>query len=374
MNAEADPGSLGKGVVIYDFLYCRGGAELLTIALARGLAGVQICVAFRDRDAFPDGSLEGIRLRELSGAPRVNFRAWRTLSGLHLFRRRAAFLGDYDWAVFSGSNAPAAVRHRPAGRNLYYCHTIPRFAYDLYEWYLDALAVWQRPAFRMLARHVRGEYERALARMDRLIANSENVRGRLRDYLGLEADVVNPPCDVSGFRWREAGDHYLSTARLERYKRVDLVVEAFRRMPERTLVIASGGSDEARLRRLADGCDNIRFVGWQSDEQLRDLVGNALATVYVAKDEDFGMSPVESMAAGKPVIGVAEGGMLETVVDGETGVLLSADPSPEALVEAVRGLSPEAARAMRPACEARASQFSVERFLGRMRKIIASTA
>ncbi|WP_204353717.1 glycosyltransferase [Salinisphaera orenii] len=362
-----------SGVIAYDFLFCRGGAEEVTLALARGLEGLDVCVGFRDLVVFPDEALGGIRVRPLGRPPSLAFRAWRTLSGLHAFRHRAGFLADYDWAVFSGSNAPVAVHHRPAGRNLYYCHTLPRFAYDLFDWYLAALPAWQRPAFRLLARYVRREYERALGRMDRVIANSANVQDRLWRYLGIDAEVVHPPVDTAGFRWREQGGYFLSTARLEPYKRVDRIIEAFRCMPERELVVASGGSDEPRLRRLAAGAANIRFAGWQSDEGLRELVGNALATVYVAKDEDFGMSPVESMAAGKPVVAAAEGGLLETVVDGETGVLVPADPAPEDLIVAVERLTPEVALGTRPVCENRAEAFGVDRFVHRMRELIEAT-
>lgn len=367
MGSRSEP---GHGVIVYDFLFCRGGAEQVTLTLARNLPGTDVCVAFRDRDAFPPRSVEALRCLELSAPPRLRLPVWRTLSGLHHFRRRAPFLADYDWAIFSGSNAPVAVHHRKGLRNLYYCHTIPRFAYDLYNWYLESLPPWQRPAFRALASHVRGRYENALSAMDVIIVNSENVRARLQRHIGHDALVINPPCETEAFQWIEDGDYYLSTARLERYKRIDVIISAFRRMPHCKLVIASGGSDEPRLRALADGADNISFVGWQSAGALRRLVGSCLATVYVAKDEDFGISPVESMAAGKPVIGVAEGGMLETVKDGETGILVPAPPTAESIGQAVRALSANRAREMRHACEQRAQQYSVNRFTSRIRALV----
>ncbi len=214
------------------------------------------------------------------------------------------------------------------------------------------------------------EYAAALARMDTVIANSENVRGRLKRFCGVDAVVVNPPIDTERMRWIEAGDYYISLARLAPYKRVDLVVQAFRAMPDRKLVVASGGPEEARLRSLAAGASNITFTGWTSDERLRELIGRARAAIYVPQDEDFGMSPVEAMAAGKPVIGVAEGGVLETVVDGETGLLVPAGPSADAVADAVRRLDADAALAMRAACEARAARFATPAFLGRMGTIL----
>ncbi|MBA2880015.1 glycosyltransferase involved in cell wall biosynthesis [Desulfosalsimonas propionicica] len=362
----------GTGVLVYDFLFCRGGAEYLTLVLAEGISKTDIVVAFRDSDAFPDSEMAGVRCCELGPPPGVSFRAWRTLSGLYRFRRRAGFLADYDWVIFSGSTALEGVWHRPPGRNLYYCHTLPRFAYDLYEYYLAQISWWQRPVFRALVWWVRRRYEAALGRMDVILANSQNVRGRLKRYLGLDATVVNPPCDTTGYRWLADEGYFLSPARLEPFKRVDKIIEAFRQMPDQRLVVASGGADEARLRQIAGGCANIEFTGWQSDAGMRELVGRARATIYVAQDEDFGMSPVESMAAGKPVIGVAEGGLLETVIHGKTGILVNA-PAPEVIAAAVRGLSAERAAQMRPACEARASGFGTEKFLAAMQAAIAST-
>jgi glycosyltransferase involved in cell wall biosynthesis len=128
---------------------------------------------------------------------------------------------------------------------------------------------------------------------------------------------------------------------------------------------------DAALVALAAEAPNIQFVGWTSDAELADWVGRARATLYVPVDEDFGMSPVESMAAGKPGIGVAEGGLLETVLDGQTGVLLSPALGVAALCAAVESMTAERAREMRAACEARAQVFRSEVFEARIRALLA---
>ncbi|MFC4161765.1 glycosyltransferase [Chitinimonas lacunae] len=358
-----------KGIVLYDFLLVRGGAERLTLDLVRGLPGVDLCVGYRDPQAFPAEEIADLHCHDLAAATALP--GWRTLKVMRAFAGPATrFLADYDWALFSGSNAPLAVRHRLGGRNLYYCHTLPRFVYDLRDYYLKRFPLPLRPALLALMAYVKPRYEASMAAMDTLIANSENVRGRLRRYLGRDATVVNPPIDTERFRWRQQGDYFLSLARLEDFKRVDLIIEAFRRLPSQQLVVASGGSQAERLRRLADGLPNVRFTSWLNDQQLAELIGGARATIYIPRDEDFGMSPVESMAAGKPVIGVAEGGLLETVLDGETGLMLPADPTVEHLIEAVSALSADRALAMRHAAEARAQLFSRARFIERMRAVI----
>lgn len=363
----------GRGIVLYDFLHCRGGAERVTLDLARG-TGADVGVAFRRLSEFPDATLAEIACREFLPAWAPQPERLKAMLSLLGFRHRAGAIADYDWAVFSGSTTPAAWRYRPAGGNLYYCHTIPRLAYDLYDWYRDRLPRWQRPAFAALAGVIRQSYAEGMGHMDRVLANSETVRARLAHYLGIDAQVVWPPCDTGAYAWTGQDGYYLSTARLEPFKRVDAIVEAFRRLPGKRLVVASGGSDAARLRALAADAPNITFVGWQDEAAFRRLVGSAIATVYVARDEDFGMSPVESMAAGKPVIAVREGGLRETVVDGETGLLLDPPPTGAAIAAAVGALPPERAASMRAACEARAGLFGRERFLQTMQRHIGEVA
>lgn len=352
------------GIVLYDYLACRGGAERVTLELVRGLPNTALGFAYRDADAFPDHVLSSITYYDLG--LRSTGAGLRTVAGMRAYRLKTAFIRHYDWAIFSGHIATEAIYNRAHGLNVYYCHTLPRFAYDLHDAYRAGARPWQRPILRVLTGIVRYRYPRALARMGVLIANSQTVRARLQRYLGRDAEVVHPPCALDHYNWMGQGDYYLSTARLEPYKRVDLVVRAFRRMPDRRLIIASGGSDYARLIGLAAGASNIRFTGWIGESRLRELIGRAIATVYIPVDEDFGLSPVESMAAGKPVIGVAEGGLLETVVPSETGILIPPEPSVDAVVEAVHTLTPKVAAELREACEQRARQFSRERFLSRM--------
>jgi glycosyltransferase involved in cell wall biosynthesis len=351
--------SLGKGAVLYDHLLVDGGAEQVTLALAACLQADVVC-DFIEPQHFSAQALAGLNVTPL-GRP-LHSPVLRLLQEMRHFRRRSAFLAGYDWVLYSGSAAPLAVDSHCQGANVYYCHTLPRFAYDLQDFYLAALPRWQRPLLLALAAYVRPRYERALQRMDLLLANSRNVQARIKKYLGRDAVVLHPPCDTLGYRWLGQQDYFLSTARLEPYKRVEVIIRAFCAMPERRLLVASGGSDEARLKRLGAGAPNIEFVGWCDAMRLRQLVGRALATLYIPRDEDFGISPVESMAAGKPVIGVAEGGLLETVRDGETGLLIASEPDPGAVIAAVRSLTPERARSMRWACEQRARLFGQERF------------
>ena len=159
----------------------------------------------------------------------------------------------------------------------------------------------------------RFSYERAIRCMDIIIYHSETVRKRIERFLGYDSVVIYPPCETERFQWIEGGDFYLSTARLDPMKRVDLIVKAFKKMPDKRLVVVSGGADMPGIKQIAEESPNIEVLGWISETRLCDLMGRCIATIYIPRDEDFGISPVESMAAGKPVIGVQEGGLLETV-------------------------------------------------------------
>lgn len=359
-----------KGVVLYDFMLVQGGAEKLTLALLDGLPDADLVYGFRDRKAFPDSSMSKYRQLDLGAESAIP--GWRSVKVMRAFAQVGDAIRDYDWAIFSGSNAPLAVHSRPGGRNYYYCHTIPRFAYDLRNYYRARYPFYLQPALSLLAHYVRQHYEPAIAKMDKVIANSQNVRKRLRHFLNVDAQVVNPPIDTEGFRWLGQGDYYLSLARHEPFKRVELLVDAFRHMPDKKIVIASGGTQFQSLKERAHGTTNIMFTGWIDEKQLQALVGNAIACLYIPIDEDFGMSPVESMAAGKPVIGAAEGGLLETIVDGETGILLA--PSfidAEHIIEAVGYLDKKRALAMRNDCEARARNYSNNRFIDEIQQLLS---
>jgi len=141
-------------------------------------------------------------------------------------------------------------------------------------------------------------------------------------------------------------------------------------MPDKKLIVASGGECEVEIRKQAAGFSNITVLGWVDNEKMYDLVGRCIAGIYIPIDEDFGMTPVEGMAAGKPSIGVSEGGLKETIIPGKTGVLIAPEASVGELKAAVYTLTPERALAMRADCEAQAKNFSLENFETNLRKVI----
>jgi len=357
--------------LLYDFLVVKGGAEAVSLFIQNNVDSLELCVASVNGAIFDCK----YKVRSILGGRWLesnSFVAKRSLLALYAFYLKARFVKSYELVIFSGSYAPFAARFRKGRCNIMYCHTPPRMFYDLAERYRASVPRLLRPLFDFIAQCYRKAFLRAVNQMDLIIANSRNVQLRIDKYWGRDSVVIYPPVNTSAFSWKKQGDYYLSTARVEDYKRVELIVSSFIVMPEKKLVVASGGTALNRCRELAKGADNIIFTDWLAPDQLVDLVGECIASIYLPQDEDFGMSPVESMAAGKPVIGVAEGGLMETIVDGETGLLIRANPDVNDVCEAVSQLTAERALTMRQACEKRAMLFDERNFLNSLTDIVES--
>jgi len=353
------------GEVLHDYFAVREGGGRLALTLGESwdwpVRGGFVSPDIPFRKEWPN-----VRLHELGVRPgTLPLQVLRLMSAWNRYKSSARIV------IYSGTYTPLAVSNHLSNRNILYCHTPPRFIYDQRSFYLASLPVGQRPAFLPLVNYLERRYRKSVERMDRIVVNSENVKWRVRTYLGLDSTVVHPPCEVERYYWKEPDGYYLSTARMDSLKRVDLIVEAFKCMPDRRLMVVSSGAERKRLIELAENATNIRFVGDVGDVELKKLIAGCIATIYIPRDEDFGMSPVESMAAGKPVIGVAEGGLLETVTDGETGILLPRNPKVDHLIEAVVWLTSQRSRDMRGACERRSMAFRTEVFLDGMSSVVA---
>ncbi len=359
--------ALPSSWVLHDFLQVNGGAEHLVIALARGLRGFGLGVSGVYEGFSSTGEMGDLHCEVTGGLALCLPRVARAL---YAFGTGPSFVARAQCVIYSGVYAPLAVARQRGGKKIYYCHTPPRFAFDRIDDYLARVPAWLRGSYQAAVSLYRQKYLEALHRMDAVVVNSEHVRARLLTLTGIDSQVIYPPIATALFKHQGDAGYFLSTARLEPAKRVDRIVQAFLAMPEQTLVVASGGSQYQALKALARGAPNIQFTGWVSDAGMHDLVGRARAVVYVPADEDFGMSAVEAMAAGKPVISVAEGGLPESVLHAQTGLLLAADPTPRDIVAAVQAISPQVAQRMQTRCEMRATDFSTDRFLSSFRTLV----
>ena len=350
-------------VILHDAFAFKGGGERLVNMVCRDLKA-DLVFRYRNKSAF---NLDDLPNKLINLDSESNLPVWRTIKRFHAFRNKTKFLNDYKNVIYTGQNSSLAVSNHSEGKNIYYSFPPPRSIYDLKESHLASQTPLGRLRHELYNAFHKPLYENAIRKMDLILADSKNVQNRIQKFLGLESTVLYPPCDVDKFNWMGQEDYYLSTARLTSYKRVDIIIQAFIKLPQKRLIITSTGPDEKKLKQLAEGFANIQFTGDINDNELKNLIGNSIATIYIPKDEDFGISPVESMAAGKPVIGSGEGGLLETVIHGETGWLSSPNISVEELVQMLDAANPKLARSMRFSCEKQAIGFRTELFINKIK-------
>ena len=265
-----------------------------------------------------------------------------------------------DASLIKGLAFPEGAPH------VCYCHSPPRYLWDLQGDYMessDAGGALGRAVFRRVTPALRDFDRRAADRVTHFIANSTFVQERIRSYYGRESTVIHPPVALDDFvpSGREPEDFHLIVSQLTPYKRVDLAVEAFNRLGRRLVVIGEG-SELPRLRRLAKA--NISFLGSQPFAVLREHYQKCRALIFPGI-EDFGITPLEAQASGRPVIAYGVGGVLETVLDGTTGLFFH-EATPESLLAAVESFEAKPGRFEPAACRDRAAQFTPERFRARL--------
>jgi glycosyltransferase involved in cell wall biosynthesis len=266
-------------------------------------------------------------------------------------------LSGYDLVISSSSACAKGVLTGPGTKHICYCHTPLRYAW---EPHLDRRFDYDNPVLRAgtqgLLHYLRMWDRLAADRVDHFVANSRNVAGKIAKYYRREATVINPPVNVERFPVTDTPrTYFLVVSRLVAYKRVEIAVEAFTRLGL-PLKVAGDGPLRGRLEQIAG--PNIEFLGYPADGELPLLMAGAQALIFPG-EEDFGIVPVEAMAAGRPVIGLGRGGLLETVVDGTTGLFFG-EPTAASLIEAVSRFS--AADFDAAKISKHAAGFSRERF------------
>ncbi len=312
--------------IVHDYLTQRGGAERVVLALARALPGAPVYTSLYDpAGTFPEFGHMDVRTSALDRLTvvRKHHRAALPLLAPAMGSLRV----DAEVAVCSSSGwahgAPVS------GSKLVYCHAPARWLYQTRR-YLSGMPPAARPALAALAPALRRWDRRAAIGADRYLANSSAVAAQVRAIYGIEAEVVPPPVTVDVFGERRPvagldGGFFLCVSRLLAYKNVDAVVDAFSRLRGERLVVVGDGPMRNQLAAAAP--PNVTFLGQVDDAQLRWLYRSSRALVS-ASYEDFGLTPVEAAAFGRPSAVLRWGGFLDTLVEGETGVYIERPDGP----------------------------------------------
>mgnify|MGYP000901995747 CR=1 FL=1 len=315
-------------IVHYWLLNMRGGEKVVE-ALCRLAPEADLFTLFYD----PESVSPLVRSKRVTASFLNPLRRYyRSMVPLMPLALEHLDLRDYDLVISSESGPAKGVITGTATRHVCYCHTPMRF---LWEFHHDYLRDWTEGWPRKASLAVFGNYLRlwdycSAARVTEFFANSENVRRRIFKTYRREATVIHPPVDIEEFGWKPAEDYYLVVSELVPYKRIGDAVAACARTGRR-LKIVGKGPEFKRLRQMAGS--TVEFCGRVSDAELRELYARSRA-LLMPGEEDFGMTAVESLASGKPVIALGRGGILE-IATAPNSAFLFREPGQAALIEAI---------------------------------------
>ena len=354
--------------LVHDYFVQDGGAERVALELARLFPDAPVFTSFYDANVFGD-RLDPARVRTWPLQGRVDPGHFRSLLPVYPAWFSALDLRGFELVVSSSSAFAKAARTSRRAHHVAYIHTPMRFAWQFGDYARGAsMAAPARFAGRLISGPLRAWDRRTSQSADLLVANSRTVRARINRSWGRDAEVIHPPVDIDEFKIGDSDAGYLLVAaRLLAYRRIDLAIDAAN-ISGRDLIVVGDGPERAALEGRAGA--TVRFEGHVPRSRLVELVESCHAYL-VPGEEDFGIAPVEAMAAGKPVVALARGGAAETVVDGETGVLFDAQ-TPEALAAALQQLERSTWPTER--IRARAAEFSRNRFIASWQALLERLA
>ena len=354
-----------KVALIHDYLIRLGGAERVLLELAKMFPEAPIYTFLYDQEKM-DGWFPAERVRPsfLQKFPQFLRRRHKWLLPLMPIAPETFDLREFDLVVSSSSAFSKGVVVRPKTTHISYCHNAARFLWDYSAEYLSQqkLGFCRQILADMIFNYLRLWDRSASKRVDYFVANSKATAGRIKKYYGQESKVIYPPVNLAIGQWPIANgqkpeDYFLIVSQLAPYKKIDVAVEAFNKLGL-PLVIIGEGPQEEYLRSLAK--ENIKILGWLSDEETAQYYKNCFAFVFPGED-DFGIAPVEAMSWGKPVLAYKGGGAEETVLPAMTGELFDA-PTPEVLADGVRRLRDNYKNYSPLVIRKWSEKFSTERF------------
>lgn len=364
LSASADITNLRVALIHFWMTEARGGEKVLE-ALCELFPHADIFTHLINRDVFRDlASKHKIETSFIQRLPLAR-RAIQCYVPLMPLALEQFDLRDYDLVISSESGPAKGVLVGEDCLHLCYCHSPMRYIWNKYPEYVRWTPTLLSWPMRLAAHYLRLVDYASAARVDYFVASSTAVAKRIQKYYRRPSHIVFPPVDVSLFSPAEEEGYYLYCGKLTAYKRPDLAVDCFNALGLPLKIIGDGELSRT-LKKRAKG--NIQFLGRVDDTVVRANMARCRALIFPG-EEDFGIVPVEAMAAGRPVIAYARGGALDTVVDGVTGILFE-EPSVEGLSAAIRRFEAVKDRFNQEAIICHATAFDKRHFMERMTRLI----
>ncbi len=351
-----------KKALVHDWYYVNGGAEKVIhsfVNIYKDLDHFSLVdfLEKKDRDFILNGAKVNTSFIQKLPTAKSNHRKFLQLFP---FAIEQFDLTDYDVVISSSASIAKGVLTNANQLHICYCHSPMRYAWDLYHQYLDAanLKKGLKAKYAKKVLHKMRIWDVVSSnRVDHFVANSNYIAKRIYKLYRREATVIYPPVDVKSFTFQEEKEKfYLTASRMVSYKKLDLVVKAFAKMPNKKLIVLGDGPDFEKIKKLTT--PNIELKGFVSRADLIKYMQKAKAFVFPA-EEDFGIVPVEAQACGTPVIAYGKGGCLETIVNNKTGLFFYKQDE-ESIINAVTKFESMVFNAK--TIRINAERFSKERF------------
>lgn len=365
--------------LVHDYIKEYGGAERVLEALTEAFPDAPIYTAFYQKrsaayERFKHKKIIASWVQNIPGFDTKLHSPLRFLApkiwGSFDFSDYDVVITSASWYVTKGvlNHKPYAISHKPI--EICYCHTPPRWLYG-YKTSIEWQRFWPVKVYGNVVGHFMRQYDfEAAQRVDYFIANSKEVQGRIKKFYRRDATIIYPPVSLKPEtqNLKPEKDYYFIVSRIVGAKGIDVAIEAARRLGFKLKIAGASAGYYTGLKDMQETApENVEFLGRVSDEELVKLYSGAKAFIATATDEDFGITPVESMLCGTPVIAYYGGGFKETVIEGKTGVFFKESTS-DALVAAIEQF--EKLKLDPKDCKIQAERFSKERFIKEIKQFL----
>ncbi len=385
---------MNKTLLYHDTFLMKWGAERMNIEIAK-LLDADIATAIWSKDCYNAREMWFLgKIAEVDpGFTRwmYGFIRMKFLFLISLFSQKIGTLelASYKRIIFSNESISAIWWVKKDIKTMYYAHSISRHLFDQYDLYLSKVPLVLRPFYMIFAFFLRSIYIREVRKIGTVFVNSIKNQERMKEWIGRSDSIVlSPPVDTHLFReidtytlsqvfaieWIPLShkDYYLSFSRLTHAKRIDVIIEAFKQMPDKKVLILYGKNDSQReeFMNLAHGYDNIVFRVLSENKHLPHIINSSIASIAISKEEDFGMVTIESLACGIPVLAVNSWWYRETMKPWITGFLIPEDWLQNNIVKAINFVHKDDFIAMKLACIRRSETYSLDLFKERFMEYI----